>query len=108
MPTAEPGHVGRPRGVPLRRAKRTFPKPVNICAQVLLDRERCILCARCTRFSEQISGEPFIALVERGALQQVGIYEEEPTIHFFGNAIQICPVGALTSACTASAHGPST
>lgn len=79
--------------------KRTFPKPINISAQVLLDRERCVLCARCTRFSEQIAGDPFIALAERGALQQVAIYEREPYESYFsGNAIQICPVGALTSA----------
>jgi NADH-quinone oxidoreductase subunit G len=79
--------------------KRTYPKPINISAQVLLDRERCVLCARCTRFSEQIAGDPFIALVERGALQQVGIYEREPFDSYFsGNTIQICPVGALTSA----------
>jgi NADH-quinone oxidoreductase subunit G len=79
--------------------KRTFPKPINISAQVLLDRERCVLCARCTRFSEQIAGDPFIALIERGALQQVGIYEREPFQSYFsGNTIQICPVGALTSA----------
>ena len=80
-------------------AKRTFPKPINISAQVLFDRERCVLCARCTRFSEQIAGDPFIALIERGALQQVGIYEREPFESYFsGNTIQICPVGALTSA----------
>ncbi|GAA1136026.1 NADH-quinone oxidoreductase subunit G [Kribbella jejuensis] len=79
--------------------KRTYPKPINISAEVLLDRERCILCARCTRFSEQIAGDPFIALIERGALQQVGIYEKEPFESYFsGNTIQICPVGALTSA----------
>jgi NADH-quinone oxidoreductase subunit G len=79
--------------------KRTFPKPINISAQVLLDRERCVLCARCTRFSAQISGDPFIELIERGSLQQVGIYEKEPYDSYFsGNAIQICPVGALTSA----------
>jgi NADH-quinone oxidoreductase subunit G len=79
--------------------KRTYPKPININAQVLLDRERCVLCARCTRFSEQIAGDPFIALIERGALQQVGIYEREPFDSYFsGNTIQICPVGALTSA----------
>jgi NADH-quinone oxidoreductase subunit G len=79
--------------------KRTFPKPINISAQVLLDRERCVLCARCTRFSEQIAGDPFITLIERGALQQVGIYEKEPFESYFsGNTIQICPVGALTSA----------
>ena len=78
--------------------KRVFPKPINISAQVLLDRERCVLCARCTRFSEQIAGDPFIALIERGALQQVGIYEKEPFESYFsGNTIQICPVGALTS-----------
>ena len=79
--------------------KRTFPKPISISAQILLDRERCVLCARCTRFSEQISGDPFIALVERGALQQVGFYEDDPYDSYFsGNVVQICPVGALTSA----------
>lgn len=79
--------------------KRTYPKPVNISANILLDRERCVLCARCTRFSEQIAGDPFIALVERGALQQVGVYEREPFQSYFsGNTIQICPVGALTNA----------
>jgi NADH-quinone oxidoreductase subunit G len=82
-----------------QETKRTFTKPINISAQVLLDRERCVLCARCTRFSQQIAGDPFIALVERGALQQVGIYEREPFESYFsGNTIQICPVGALTSA----------
>lgn len=79
--------------------KRTYPKPVSISANILLDRERCVLCARCTRFSEQISGDPFIALVERGALQQVGFYADHPYDSYFsGNVIQICPVGALTSA----------
>jgi NADH-quinone oxidoreductase subunit G len=79
--------------------KRTYPKPINISPNVLLDRERCVLCARCTRFSEQIAGDPFIALIERGSLQQVGIYEKEPFESYFsGNTIQICPVGALTSA----------
>jgi len=79
--------------------KRTFEKPINISSQVLLDRERCVLCARCTRFSEQIASDPFITLNERGALQQVGIYEKQPfTSYFSGNAVQICPVGALTGA----------
>jgi NADH-quinone oxidoreductase subunit G len=79
--------------------KRTYPKPLSISSQVLLDRERCILCARCTRFSQEIAGDPFIEMVERGALQQVGIYEKEPFESYFsGNTIQICPVGALTSA----------
>ncbi|MQS05828.1 NADH-quinone oxidoreductase subunit G [Streptomyces alkaliphilus] len=79
--------------------KRTFPKPVPISAQVLLDRERCVLCARCTRFSNQVAGDPMIELLERGALQQVGTGEDEPFASYFsGNTIQICPVGALTSA----------
>ena len=79
--------------------KRTFEKPINISSQVLLDRERCVLCARCTRFSEQIASDPFITLNERGALQQVGIYEKQPFKSYFsGNTVQICPVGALTGA----------
>ncbi len=78
--------------------KRTFPKPINISSNVLLDRERCVLCARCTRFSNQIAGDPFIELLERGALQQIGIYENQPFESYFsGNTVQICPVGALTS-----------
>jgi len=77
--------------------KRLFEKPIAISSQVLLDRERCVLCARCTRFSEQIAGDPFITLNERGALQQVGIYEDEPFDSYYsGNTVQICPVGALT------------
>ncbi|MFI5758304.1 NADH-quinone oxidoreductase subunit G [Streptomyces sp. NPDC051569] len=79
--------------------KRTFQKPVPISTQVLLDRERCVLCARCTRFSNQVAGDPMIELIERGALQQVGIGEGDPFESYFsGNTIQICPVGALTSA----------
>ena len=79
--------------------KRTFEKPINISSQVLLDRERCVLCARCTRFSNQIASDPFITLNHRGALQQVGIYENDPfNSYFSGNTVQICPVGALTGA----------
>ncbi|MEW2300630.1 NADH-quinone oxidoreductase subunit G [Streptomyces sp. NPDC006655] len=79
--------------------KRTYEKPVPISTQVLLDRERCVLCARCTRFSNQVAGDPMIELLERGALQQVGTGEGDPFESYFsGNTIQICPVGALTSA----------
>ncbi|MFD2090134.1 NADH-quinone oxidoreductase subunit G [Blastococcus deserti] len=79
--------------------KRTYPKPLPISSQILLDRERCVLCARCTRFSQQVAGDPFIELFERGALEQVAIYEDEPFESYFaGNTTQICPVGALTSA----------
>ncbi|MCQ4081269.1 NADH-quinone oxidoreductase subunit G [Streptomyces sp. RB6PN25] len=79
--------------------KRTYEKPIPISSQILLDRERCVLCARCTRFSEQIAGDPMIELLERGALEQVGIGDGDPFESYFsGNTIQICPVGALTSA----------
>ncbi|MFJ5141762.1 NADH-quinone oxidoreductase subunit G [Streptomyces sp. NPDC088707] len=79
--------------------KRTYEKPIPISTQVLLDRERCVLCARCTRFSNQVAGDPMIELIERGALQQVGTGEGDPFESYFsGNTIQICPVGALTSA----------
>lgn len=78
--------------------KRRFTKPVAISPLVKLDRERCVLCARCTRFSQQIADDPFIELFERGALEQVAIYEDEPyQSEFSGNVVQICPVGALTS-----------
>ena len=77
--------------------KRTFEKPINVSAQILLDRERCVSCARCTRFADQIAGDPLIELLERGAKQQVGISEESPFDSYFsGNTVQICPVGALT------------
>lgn len=79
--------------------KRTFTKPVPLSSEVLLDRERCVLCARCTRFSTQVAGDPLIELADRGALQQVSIYADEPFDSYFsGNTVQICPVGALTGA----------
>ncbi|WP_279104687.1 NADH-quinone oxidoreductase subunit G [Gordonia paraffinivorans] len=79
--------------------KRTFVKPVPLSSEVLLDRERCVLCARCTRFSTQVAGDPLIELADRGALQQVSIYQDEPFDSYFsGNTVQICPVGALTGA----------
>ncbi|MEE4023856.1 NADH-quinone oxidoreductase subunit G [Gordonia sp. PKS22-38] len=78
--------------------KRTFTKPIPLSSEVLLDRERCVLCARCTRFSSQVAGDPLIDFADRGALQQVAIYQDEPFESYFsGNTVQICPVGALTS-----------
>lgn len=77
--------------------KRTYPKPISLSAQVLLDRERCVQCARCTRFASQIAGDPFIDMLERGARQQVGVAPDEGLQSYFsGNTVQICPVGALT------------
>jgi NADH-quinone oxidoreductase subunit G len=79
--------------------KRTFPKPIALSAQVLLDRERCIQCARCTRFAGQIPGDPLIELIERGPQEQVGVADGVPFDSYFsGNTVQICPVGALTGA----------
>ncbi|HEY4850216.1 MAG TPA: NADH-quinone oxidoreductase subunit G, partial [Streptosporangiaceae bacterium] len=80
-------------------AKRKFPKPLALSSQVLLDRERCIQCARCTRFAEQVAGDPLIELLDRGPREQVGIAEGVPFDSYFsGNTVQICPVGALTGA----------
>jgi NADH-quinone oxidoreductase subunit G len=78
--------------------KRHFDKPIPISDLVLLDRERCILCGRCTRFSDEISGDPLIEFVERGNHTQVLTFPGEPfTSYFSGNTVQICPVGALTA-----------
>ena len=89
--------AGRPETRMEPTEKRTYKKPLPISSQILLDRERCVLCARCTRFSDQIAGDPFIELMERSALEQVGVYEDEPFESYFaGNTVQICPVGALT------------
>ncbi len=90
--------VGRPESR-FTGEKRTFDKPINVSAQVLLDRERCVSCARCTRFADQIAGDPMIELLERGSQQQVGTAADQPFDSYFsGNTVQICPVGALTSA----------
>ena len=79
--------------------KRTFAKPVAISTEVLLDRERCISCTRCTRFSDEIAGDTFIDFVERGPNQMIGTAEGKPfNSYFSGNTVQICPVGALTGA----------
>ncbi len=100
-------------------AKRLYAKPINISTQILLDRERCILCQRCTRFQDEIAGDQFIDLQHRGWQQQIGRFDtavlgirgEAPVgessldasgqpfaSYFSGNTVQICPVGALTSA----------
>ncbi|GAA4225119.1 NADH-quinone oxidoreductase subunit G [Streptosporangium album] len=79
--------------------KRTFDKPVALSTEVLLDRERCVQCARCIRFSDEIAGDPLIDFFERGAKEQVGAADGQPFESYFsGNTIQICPVGALTGA----------
>src|SRR6266542_2650826 len=79
--------------------KRDFAKPVALSAQVLLDRERCVQCARCTRFADQVARAPLIELLDRGPSEQVGIADGVPFDSYFsGNTVQICPVGALTGA----------
>jgi NADH-quinone oxidoreductase subunit G len=81
-----------------REAKRVFKKPIPLSPLVALDRERCVLCARCTRFCDQISGDRFLELYARGAGERVSIAAgEDFRSPFSGNTVQICPVGALTS-----------
>jgi NADH-quinone oxidoreductase subunit G len=78
--------------------KRHFAKPVPIGPLVLLDRERCIQCGRCTRFAEEVAGEPEIDFLGRGDHIEVGVFPTRPfRSHFAGNTVQICPVGALTA-----------
>ncbi len=78
--------------------KRNFEKPIPVSDLVLLDRERCILCARCTRFSDEVSGDPLIEFMERGNGTEVNTFPDLPfSSYFSGNTVQICPVGALTA-----------
>jgi NADH-quinone oxidoreductase subunit G len=81
-----------------REAKRVYPKPIPLSPLVNLDRERCVLCTRCTRFCDEISGDRFIEMFDRGGWERVSIAGgEDFRSPFSGNTIQICPVGALTS-----------
>ncbi|MGH9136936.1 MAG: NADH-quinone oxidoreductase subunit NuoG, partial [Acidimicrobiales bacterium] len=78
--------------------KRHFEKPVPISDLVLLDRERCILCDRCTRFAKEVAGDPLIHFQGRGASTEVNTFPDHPFASYFsGNTVQICPVGALTA-----------
>ena len=78
--------------------KRHFPKPIPLSELVLLDRERCIQCARCIRFADEIAGDALIDFIDRGDRMQVLNFEEQPFDSYFsGNTVQICPVGALTA-----------
>ncbi len=78
--------------------KRVFEKPIPLSPLVNLDRERCVLCARCTRFCDEISGDRFIELFGRGAGERVSIGAgQDFRSPFSGNTVQICPVGALTA-----------
>jgi NADH-quinone oxidoreductase subunit G len=76
--------------------KRHFEKPIPISDLVYLDRERCIQCARCTRFADEVAGDPLIQFVERGNQMQVLTFPDDPfNSYFSGNTVQLCPVGAL-------------
>src|SRR5947208_13316053 len=78
--------------------KRHWEKPIYISDLVALDRERCIQCGRCTRFADEIAGDPLIDFVDRGDRMQVLNFAEQPFDSYFsGNTVQICPVGALTA-----------
>jgi NADH-quinone oxidoreductase subunit G len=78
--------------------KRHFEKPIPISDHVLLDRERCILCDRCTRFADEVAGDKLIHFISRGNNTEVATFPDEPFASYFsGNVVQICPVGALTA-----------
>ena len=78
--------------------KRHYEKPIPISDLVLLDRERCILCDRCTRFADEVAGDPLISFTQRGNETQIMTFPDEPfSSYFSGNTVQICPVGALTA-----------
>ncbi|MET0825351.1 MAG: NADH-quinone oxidoreductase subunit NuoG, partial [Acidimicrobiales bacterium] len=78
--------------------KRHYAKPIPVNDVVLLDRERCILCDRCTRFAKDVAGDPLISFIGRGAATQVNTFPDHPfSSYFSGNTVQICPVGALTA-----------
>jgi NADH-quinone oxidoreductase subunit G len=78
--------------------KRHFEKPIELSPLVAIDRERCILCYRCVRFSQEISEDAQLQLLERGDRTYVGTFDERPYVApFHGNITDICPVGALTS-----------
>ena len=78
--------------------KRHFEKPIPISDTVYLDRERCILCDRCTRFAKEVAGDPLIHFMDRGNQTQVNTFPDDPFASYFsGNTVQICPVGALTA-----------
>ena len=78
--------------------KRHYAKPIPISDLVLLDRERCILCDRCTRFAKEVAGDPLIHFVHRGSATEVNTFPDHPFASYFsGNTVQICPVGALTA-----------
>ncbi|HEX6658925.1 MAG TPA: NADH-quinone oxidoreductase subunit NuoG, partial [Ilumatobacter sp.] len=79
-------------------AKRNYEKPIPVSENVLLDRERCILCDRCTRFADEVAGDKLIHFIRRGSQTEVNTFPDEPfSSYFSGNTVQICPVGALTA-----------
>ena len=78
--------------------KRHFRKPLELSPLIAIDRERCILCYRCVRFSQEVSEDYQLILRERGAHSYVGTFDETPYVGpFSGNIVELCPVGALTS-----------
>ena len=79
-------------------AKLTVDKPIPVSPLIALDRERCILCYRCTRFSEDVSEDGQLIARNRGARTEIATFEDEPyRSPFSGNVVELCPVGALTS-----------
>src|SRR4029078_5252263 len=106
-PVCDKGVRAPPRDPPFRWGpgntrmffpKRTFEKPIPVSPTIALDRERCILCYRCTRYSETVSEDLRLVALTRGARSVIATFEGDPyRAPFSGNVIELCPVGALTS-----------
>ncbi|HXF98430.1 MAG TPA: molybdopterin-dependent oxidoreductase [Gaiellaceae bacterium] len=87
-----------PGATRMRFRKLTFDKPIPLSPLIALDRERCILCYRCTRFSEEVAEDGQLVARNRGARSEIATFEDVPyRAPFTGNVIELCPVGALTS-----------
>src|SRR5947207_2135242 len=87
-----------PGGTRFEMNKRHYPKPIPVSDKVMLDRERCILCQRCTRFSSEISMDNGLVMISRGYKMEVGTAPDHAFDSIFsGNTVEICPVGALTA-----------
>ncbi len=98
MPAAGPDLPSRARQHADDLPEATVDKPIPVSPLIALDRERCILCYRCTRFSEDVAEDGQLIARNRGALTEIATFEDEPyRSPFSGNVVELCPVGALTS-----------
>jgi NADH-quinone oxidoreductase subunit G len=109
VPAAGPDDGLRPGRVPVRRGEAALREADPDLRDVYLDRERCILCDRCTRFANEVAGDPLIHFIDRGNQTEVNTFPDEPFASYFsGNTVQICPVGRSPPSPTGSRPVPGT